>query len=165
MTQVAQSTRKINPGCPTRRPISAKLLFLKRVEIKAAVINKKGARNQSTLLFTLLRKSFISHIVTIVTHSISMKRSIPATLNLSLPSIKTDYPTQNKASGNGTCQMQSLVYYTMYCLLCYIIFRLRASLALSLCAIILSIVNCRFCLLYTSPSPRDRQKSRMPSSA
>ena len=23
----------------------------------------------------------------------------------------------------------------------------------------------RFCLLYTSPSPRDRQKSRMPSSA
>ena len=26
-------------------------------------------------------------------------------------------------------------------------------------------VSCRFCLLYTSPSPRDRQKSRMPSSA
>ena len=25
--------------------------------------------------------------------------------------------------------------------------------------------NCLFCLLYTSPSPRDRQKSRMPSSA
>ena len=24
---------------------------------------------------------------------------------------------------------------------------------------------CTFCLLYTSPSPRDRQKSRMPSSA
>ena len=24
---------------------------------------------------------------------------------------------------------------------------------------------CHFCLLYTSPSPRDRQKSRMPSSA
>ena len=24
---------------------------------------------------------------------------------------------------------------------------------------------CSFCLLYTSPSPRDRQKSRMPSSA
>ena len=24
---------------------------------------------------------------------------------------------------------------------------------------------CNFCLLYTSPSPRDRQKSRMPSSA
>ena len=24
---------------------------------------------------------------------------------------------------------------------------------------------CRYCLLYTSPSPRDRQKSRMPSSA
>ena len=23
----------------------------------------------------------------------------------------------------------------------------------------------KFCLLYTSPSPRDRQKSRMPSSA
>ena len=26
-------------------------------------------------------------------------------------------------------------------------------------------VLCRVCLLYTSPSPRDRQKSRMPSSA
>ena len=25
--------------------------------------------------------------------------------------------------------------------------------------------TCRVCLLYTSPSPRDRQKSRMPSSA
>ena len=25
--------------------------------------------------------------------------------------------------------------------------------------------NIRICLLYTSPSPRDRQKSRMPSSA
>ena len=25
--------------------------------------------------------------------------------------------------------------------------------------------NCWICLLYTSPSPRDRQKSRMPSSA
>ena len=24
---------------------------------------------------------------------------------------------------------------------------------------------CKICLLYTSPSPRDRQKSRMPSSA
>ena len=27
------------------------------------------------------------------------------------------------------------------------------------------IVECECCLLYTSPSPRDRQKSRMPSSA
>jgi hypothetical protein len=27
------------------------------------------------------------------------------------------------------------------------------------------INQCRVCLLYTSPSPRDRQKSRMPSSA
>ena len=26
-------------------------------------------------------------------------------------------------------------------------------------------VRCAICLLYTSPSPRDRQKSRMPSSA
>ncbi len=130
MTQVAQSTRKIDPGRPTRRPISAKLLFLKRVGTKAAVTNKKGVRNQPPLIFTLLRKSFTSHIVTTVTHSTSIKRSILSTLNLSLPSIKTDYPTQNKASGNGTCQMQSLVYYTMYCLLCYIIFRLRASSSL-----------------------------------
>ena len=29
----------------------------------------------------------------------------------------------------------------------------------------LSYLGCMFCLLYTSPSPRDRQKSRMPSSA
>ena len=28
-----------------------------------------------------------------------------------------------------------------------------------------AIKRARFCLLYTSPSPRDRQKSRMPSSA
>ena len=28
-----------------------------------------------------------------------------------------------------------------------------------------AVLNLRTCLLYTSPSPRDRQKSRMPSSA
>ena len=28
-----------------------------------------------------------------------------------------------------------------------------------------NLYNTRDCLLYTSPSPRDRQKSRMPSSA
>ena len=27
------------------------------------------------------------------------------------------------------------------------------------------LMECNYCLLYTSPSPRDRQKSRMPSSA
>ena len=27
------------------------------------------------------------------------------------------------------------------------------------------VAKCSICLLYTSPSPRDRQKSRMPSSA
>ena len=31
--------------------------------------------------------------------------------------------------------------------------------------IILHFTNTSYCLLYTSPSPRDRQKSRMPSSA
>ena len=31
--------------------------------------------------------------------------------------------------------------------------------------IILAVGNVEGCLLYTSPSPRDRQKSRMPSSA
>ena len=30
---------------------------------------------------------------------------------------------------------------------------------------IVGVTNIRHCLLYTSPSPRDRQKSRMPSSA
>ena len=28
-----------------------------------------------------------------------------------------------------------------------------------------SLARIKYCLLYTSPSPRDRQKSRMPSSA
>ena len=28
-----------------------------------------------------------------------------------------------------------------------------------------NVDKCKVCLLYTSPSPRDRQKSRMPSSA
>ena len=28
-----------------------------------------------------------------------------------------------------------------------------------------AFTHCYYCLLYTSPSPRDRQKSRMPSSA
>ena len=30
---------------------------------------------------------------------------------------------------------------------------------------ILARIDSKICLLYTSPSPRDRQKSRMPSSA
>ena len=30
---------------------------------------------------------------------------------------------------------------------------------------LMALVLLKFCLLYTSPSPRDRQKSRMPSSA
>ncbi len=114
MTQVAQSTRKIDPGRPTRRPISAKLLFLKRVGTKAAVINKKGAKNQSPRIFTLLRTSFISHIVTTVTHSTSIKRSILSTLNLSLPSIKTDYPIHNKASGNGLARCK--VFFIILCI-------------------------------------------------
>ena len=32
-------------------------------------------------------------------------------------------------------------------------------------SLIVSDVVSKYCLLYTSPSPRDRQKSRMPSSA
>ena len=31
--------------------------------------------------------------------------------------------------------------------------------------LVVTVSKTRFCLLYTSPSPRDRQKSRMPSSA
>ena len=34
-----------------------------------------------------------------------------------------------------------------------------------LIAVMASSINFNTCLLYTSPSPRDRQKSRMPSSA
>ena len=39
-----------------------------------------------------------------------------------------------------------------------------AAAALSL-AVAVALERFRICLLYTSPSPRDRQKSRMPSSA
>ena len=40
------------------------------------------------------------------------------------------------------------------------------TIALSVTAILISIIlGLLVCLLYTSPSPRDRQKSRMPSSA
>ena len=38
----------------------------------------------------------------------------------------------------------------------------KESVAFSLGYLTISVI---FCLLYTSPSPRDRQKSRMPSSA
>ena len=31
--------------------------------------------------------------------------------------------------------------------------------------LLMALAGCSSCLLYTSPSPRDRQKSRMPSSA
>ena len=124
MTQVAQSTRKINPGRPTRKPISAKLLFLKPVGTKAAVINTKGARNQSPLIFTLLRKNFINHIVTIVTNSISIKRSIPATFIFSLPSIKTFYPTYNKASGNGVSSARCKALFIILCIVSYAILSL-----------------------------------------
>lgn len=130
ITQVAQSTRKINPGCPIRRPISAKLRFLRRVGTTAATINKKGARNQAPRLFKLLCKSLISKIVTTVTHIISIKRGTLVTIELSSPLIKTFYPLQNRASGSVACHCQilSLSNYPIYimCLiLCYIVFRLR----------------------------------------
>ena len=38
----------------------------------------------------------------------------------------------------------------------------RAMTAISA---VIFLVSANYCLLYTSPSPRDRQKSRMPSSA
>ena len=41
----------------------------------------------------------------------------------------------------------------------------RGSAAGSIVAYVLGITDLDPCLLYTSPSPRDRQKSRMPSSA
>ena len=42
---------------------------------------------------------------------------------------------------------------------------LAGSLQLPVDANIHRIIKSKVCLLYTSPSPRDRQKSRMPSSA
>ena len=38
-------------------------------------------------------------------------------------------------------------------------------LSATICALVFSTMPLWTCLLYTSPSPRDRQKSRMPSSA
>ena len=32
-------------------------------------------------------------------------------------------------------------------------------------SLVVGVLGCMACLLYTSPSPRDREKSRMPSSA
>ena len=42
---------------------------------------------------------------------------------------------------------------------------IRGALAGSILAAATSLAITGTCLLYTSPSPRDRQKSRMPSSA
>ena len=41
----------------------------------------------------------------------------------------------------------------------------EATALVSLWAVPLFLLGPKTCLLYTSPSPRDRQKSRMPSSA
>ena len=41
----------------------------------------------------------------------------------------------------------------------------KTALDLGLKGVTIDTVEHRICLLYTSPSPRDRQKSRMPSSA
>ena len=42
---------------------------------------------------------------------------------------------------------------------------IAGALFLVLGALLINSQNDAICLLYTSPSPRDRQKSRMPSSA
>ena len=42
---------------------------------------------------------------------------------------------------------------------------LVAFMAAGFCMLESGLVTTKSCLLYTSPSPRDRQKSRMPSSA
>ena len=44
-------------------------------------------------------------------------------------------------------------------------FGLSAAVRRGTMAALVSLALCALCLLYTSPSPRDRQKSRMPSSA
>ena len=56
-----------------------------------------------------------------------------------------------------TLQVQSTVVIPVNCM------RQRGDQ--STCPDTLQIHACMYCLLYTSPSPRDRQKSRMPSSA
>ena len=56
----------------------------------------------------------------------------------------------------------SLFFPSQHWILCQSIVKLNHQ---SFMIIILNLTNFIPCLLYTSPSPRDRQKSRMPSSA
>ena len=76
---------------------------------------------------------------------------------------------------DATCRMTVADYYhhtfvgavwllSMYVFCCS--FAVSAAVVLCVCcqmSLTLGVVHT--CLLYTSPSPRDRQKSRMPSSA
>ena len=54
---------------------------------------------------------------------------------------------------------------TVYCLWLVFLIEIKGELNLENPMIIGSLLIGSICLLYTSPSPRDRQKSRMPSSA
>ena len=54
---------------------------------------------------------------------------------------------------------------TYHSALLVVLVLLGLALALVAARWLYSWNQCRNCLLYTSPSPRDRQKSRMPSSA
>ena len=47
----------------------------------------------------------------------------------------------------------------------YLVLKVGLTVSASIPVAVISITLFRLCLLYTSPSPRDRQKSRMPSSA
>ena len=99
--------------------------------------------NDSVPSFSLISSSFIS--IVLITYSSSVFQmtsfvSLIAYTN-SLPSLSLYYPTLS-------------IFSTPI-----FIFRLSSILSYP------KLSTCRSCLLYTSPSPRDRQKSRMPSSA
>ena len=62
---------------------------------------------------------------------------------------RTVLPMEADSSWAGSCSEESTAHTRLPC----------SSSCITSCCVLVS------CLLYTSPSPRDRQKSRMPSSA
>ena len=74
-----------------------------------------------------------------------------------------------------TVEFDLMVVFLVVCVMPLAVFLMQSKTkvgrAMSLALMVLAILyvggfeHYRICLLYTSPSPRDRQKSRMPSSA
>ena len=74
-----------------------------------------------------------------------------------MPAMSATAITGGVPDGNGHPNVGLILFYTPDG-------RFRCTGTLVSPTVILTAAHCT-CLLYTSPSPRDRQKSRMPSSA